>query len=241
MILKMFNIYIPSYKRFNDVKTFDYLGQGKIVVPESQKKEYEVKYGESVISIPDNLDGDIVKKRNAVIDIIRKKEKSQCAWIIDDDLIYLKRKKENIKLSSNHALELMDKLSVMFQDMKVGLAGFDYTEDNLKNKDFCPISLNKPFYQMILIDTSDNIRYDKRLRVAEDLDMWIQKMIYYRRTLKLNQYCASFYGEEGGENSVIGWNDNDRLEASKLINNKYGYKIMEYKKRWNIKIPIKGV
>jgi len=98
----MFNIYIPSYKRFNDVKTFDYLGQGKIVVPESQKKEYKVKYGESVISIPDNLDGDIVKKRNAVIDIIRKKEKSQCAWIIDDDLIYLKRKKENIKLKRNH-------------------------------------------------------------------------------------------------------------------------------------------
>tara|TARA_A100001201_G_scaffold47679_4_gene47836 strand:- start:2191 stop:2904 length:714 start_codon:yes stop_codon:yes gene_type:complete len=237
----MYNIYIPSYNRPDNVKTFDYLGTGKIVVPESQKKDYQKKYGEHVLSIDDSLDGNIVKKRNAIINLIKKKEKTKCAWIIDDDLVYIKRKKENKKLKGDVALELMEKTSILFNDMKVGLAGFDYTEDNLKNKDFCPISLNKPFYQIILINTSDNIIYDKKLKVAEDLDIWLQKIIHYRRTLKLNQYCATFYGDEGGEHSVIGWTNDDRIEASKIINKKYGYKVMEYKKRWNIKIPIKGV
>ena len=123
----MYNIYIPSYNRPDNVKTFDYLGTGKIVVPESQKKDYQKKYGEHVLSIDDSLDGNIVKKRNAIIDLIKKKEKTKCAWIIDDDLVYIKRKKENKKLKGDGALELMEKTSILFNDMKVGLAGFVFS------------------------------------------------------------------------------------------------------------------
>ena len=52
----MDNIYIPSYNRSDLVRTYEYLGCGHIVVPESQEKKYKKRYGSAVISIPDNKD-----------------------------------------------------------------------------------------------------------------------------------------------------------------------------------------
>ena len=60
------NIYIPSYNRSDLVRTYEYLGTGFIVVPESQKEDYKKKYGNAVLSIPDNKDGSVSKKRNAI-------------------------------------------------------------------------------------------------------------------------------------------------------------------------------
>ena len=70
----MNNIYIPSYNRADLVRTYEYLGCGKIVVPKSQEKDYKKKYGDAVVSIPDKKDGNIAKKRNAIIDLIRQRE-----------------------------------------------------------------------------------------------------------------------------------------------------------------------
>ena len=57
------NIIIPSYKRSHDLKGKDYFYMAKYCVPESQKKEYiDVLGKERVITLPDNEDGNIVKK-----------------------------------------------------------------------------------------------------------------------------------------------------------------------------------
>jgi len=236
----MSNIFIPSYNRADRVRTFEYLGQGHIIVPESQKNAYSKRYGDAVISIPDEQDGSVSKKRNAILDLINKND-NKLAWIIDDDLICLKRKKENIKLSGAEALEQMERLYNMAIDMDAKYCGFDYSPDNMKLKDMCPLSLTKIIFGATLINAEDGLRYDERLRICEDVDYFLQKLNMHRRVLKDNQYFAEFYGVDGGEQSVINYNKAEQRYYATMINNKWGYKAMEWKKtKFKFNHPIKG-
>jgi hypothetical protein len=93
----MNNIYIPSYNRSHSVKTYEYLGCGKIIVPKSQESAYKKRYGNAVQSIPDKRDGSVAKKRNCILDLITEEQEDGYGWIIDDDLVKIKRKKENLR------------------------------------------------------------------------------------------------------------------------------------------------
>ena len=239
----MNNIYIISYKRAELVRTYEYFNCGKIVVPKSQEKDYREKYGNAVLAIPDHLDGAECKKRNAVIDLIKKEQENGIGWVFDDDLLYIKRKKENIKLSGAEALEVMELLESMLIESQITFGGFDYTEDCMKLKDMSPFSLTKFFCQAVCIDTRDGLRYDEKMKYHGDLEYWVQKMNTNRRVLKWNQYGAICYGKVGGggEDSVIAWNEKDRKKAHLYINAKYGKKITVWNRtRWEYKVPIKG-
>jgi len=239
----MDNIYIPSYNRHDKVSTYEFLGVGNIVVPQSQETQYKKRYGNAVMAIPDNKDGSVNKKRNAIIDLIKEQQSDKSAWVIDDDLKGIKRKKENIILTADETLELFEIVEIMAKDMNAKFAGFDYSEDNMKLKDMAPFSLTKPSFHTVFINVSDGIRYDERLRVQGDLEYWIHKMAVNRYCLKFNQYVALTDNEDGGADSVIGYDKNDRFKGAIAINNKYGRKIITHNKRGNQKftIPIKGV
>jgi hypothetical protein len=57
------NIIIPSYKRSDNLLGKDYFHMGIYCVPESQKQDYIDAVGDKrVVAIPDEHDGDIVKK-----------------------------------------------------------------------------------------------------------------------------------------------------------------------------------
>jgi hypothetical protein len=231
MTLKMTNIYYPSYNRAGKVRAYDYFGCGNIVVPEAQEEEYRKHYGDAVITVPDNKDGSVSKKKNAILELIQEREANGFGFIIDDDLNKIRRKKEGIDLTGEQALELLEKTQIMAQDMGATYGGFDYSEDNMKLKDMAPFSLNKPVYGLILINAGDNIRYDERFRVNEDVEMWVQKMNANRKIMKDNQYAAIFHGDDGGADSVIGYNRYHQRTYATMLNTKWGKKIMEWKGR----------
>lgn len=236
------NIYIPSYNRSDLVRTYEYLGTGFIVVPESQKEDYKKKYGNAVLSIPDNKDGSVSKKRNAIIDLIKEKETDGYGFIIDDDMVALKRKKENIKLDGDQCLEILERLYIMAKDMCASFGGFDYSGDNMKLKDMNPFSLNKIIFGLTLVSVKDGLKYDERFRVNEDVEFYLQKMNSGRRLIKDNQYYAEFYGQDGGSDSVIKYTRNEQRKYATMINNKWGYKAMIWENnKFRFKIPIKGV
>ena len=237
----MNNIYIPSYKRFEKVRTYEYLGCGKIVVPESQKLEYIKRYGNAVMSIPNNKDGSVSKKRNAVLDLIQQEQEDGYGWICDDDFVALRRKKENIKMTGDEALEHFERLYIMAKDSGAKYGGFDYSSDNLKLKDMTPFSLTKGVYQVALINANDGIRYDERFRINEDVEFFIQKMNKNRFMIRDNQYVTQCYGEDGGTESTIGYSRSDQKKYATMINNKWGYKAMVWERtKFRFYQPIKG-
>ena len=238
----MCNIYIPSYKRADKVRTYEYLKTGYIVVPKSQADDYCAKYGDAVLTIPDEQDGSVSKKRNAILDLIAERENDNYGWIIDDDFTGLRRKKENLKLFADETLEIMEKLKIMAKDMGAKYGGFDYSPDTMKLKDMAPFSLTKPIFGITLVNPTDNLRYDERLRICEDVDFYLQKMNNNRRIIKDNQYNAEFYGADGGTDSVIGYDRAQQRYYATLINNKWGYKAMQWKKTsFRFNHPIKGI
>ena len=76
------NVIIPSYKRAHDLKGKDYFFMAKYCVPESQIQDYIDVVGEDrVISLPDEQDGDITRKRNWILRNIPRP-----LIMIDDDV-----------------------------------------------------------------------------------------------------------------------------------------------------------
>lgn len=241
-VSKMNNIYIPSYNRADNVRTYEYLGCGKIIVPKSQESEYKKRYGNAVQSIEDNRDGSVAKKRNAILDLIKEEQEDGYGWIIDDDLVKVKRKKEGNDLEGDETLELLEKIYIMAKDSGIKYAGLDYSLDNMKLKDYQPFSFTKVIFGGTLVCENDGLRYDERFKINEDVEFWVQKLNSNRRLLKDNQYAMVFYGQDGGKDSVIGYTNDDRRVYATMLNNKWGEKIMNWNKtRFEFKIPIKGV
>ena len=237
----MNNIYIPSYNRADSVMTYEYLGYGKIIVPKSQEVAYKKRYGNAVYSIPDERDGTVSKKRNAILDLITKEQEDGYGWIIDDDLVNIKRKKENLDLKSEEALELLEKVQIMASDMGINYAGFDYSLDNMKLKDMSPFSFTKIIFGCTLVNAHDGLKYDERFKINEDVEFWVQKLNLNRKLLKDNQYAMVFYGDDGGKDSVIGYSRNDARVYATMLNNKWGKQIMVWDKgRFRFKTPIIG-
>lgn len=237
----MNNIYIASYNRADQVRTYEYLGCGKIVVPKSQEDLYRERYGDAVVGIPDELDGSASKKRNAILDMIKEEQGDSYGWIIDDDLVKIRRKKEGIDLSGDEAVQLLEKLYIMAKDMDIAYGGVDYSTDNMKLKDMAPFSFTKIVFGGVLVKADDDIKYDTRFRINEDVDFWVQKLNRHRRLIKDNQYAMIFYGEDGGADSVIGYDQNERRVYATMLNNKWGRKLMVWEKnKFRFKTPIQG-
>lgn len=226
----MDNIYIPSYKRFERVRAYEYLGCGHIVVPESQANDYKKRYDKAVIVIPDHKDGSVTKKRNAILDLIKERESNGYGWMVDDDFYCLKRKKENIKMSGDECLEHFERVQIMANDMGANYGGFDYSSDNMKLKDMTPFSTTKPIFGAFLLNATDGLKYDERLKLNEDVDFFIQKMNNNRKVIRDNQYVTLFHGEDGGKDSVIKYDREDQKTYAEIINQKWGYKAMVWER-----------
>ena len=240
--MSLSKIYIPSFNRWEKVRTYEYLGEGNIIVPKSQKGRYTKRYGKAVISIPDKLDGSVSRKRNAVLDIIEKEHPGMNACMVDDDMRFLMEKKYREQKHGDDAMEHIDRLLSMSDEGGFYFGGFDYSEDNLKLKDYQPFSFKKPIFQLITVRADDGIRYDERLRINEDVDFWAQKMNKHRKLMKDNRYVGVFFGKDGGKGSTIGYDVKDQQKYAQQLNQKWGGEIMKWdRKRFVFRISINGV
>ncbi|GAI75871.1 unnamed protein product [marine sediment metagenome] len=82
MIDTQIHVAIKSYKRAGRVKTLVPFPFAWVWAPESQGDEYREHYGDRVITIPDELDGNLGRKQNAILD------RAPCPWVLllDDDI-----------------------------------------------------------------------------------------------------------------------------------------------------------
>jgi hypothetical protein len=69
---KGYQIYIPSYGRAGKVTTDSIIKKSKVVICEKEYPKYK-KYHSNLFVIPDDRDGTITKKRNAILDLTEEK------------------------------------------------------------------------------------------------------------------------------------------------------------------------
>ena len=200
--------------------THEWFDNPVIVVPKSQEADYRKYYGELVVAIADELDGSAPRKRNAVLNLYP----GENILMVDDDMTAISRRKNKIPLGKQEIAHLAENAFLMCSEIGAGMWGINMNLDPMKHRDFHPLSLTKPVYWFVGI-LPDDIRYDERLLLGEDLDFYLQKLNKYRKVLRFNNYQPEiFLSKEGGIQQRDKW-----LECHRIVEQKWGSDIVHIK------------
>lgn len=247
------NIIIPSYKRSHDLKGKDYFFMAKYCVPESQKDEYIKEVGKDrVITLPDNEDGDIVKKRNWILKNIPRP-----LIMIDDDvksigyIQSINKKPKQFTLEKEKLLEFFTNSFVLCNDFNAKMWGMNQNSDPMSYRQYNPISLSNIVLGPFQGHLKHDLLFDKRVGTKDDYDMALQQLQKYKKVLRLNKF---HYLCEHGDNKggIVSYRSKEKeIEYCKQIMLKWGKKIIQYRippqkmtdllNAKKVNVPIKGV
>lgn len=247
------NVIIPSYKRSHDLKGKDYFFMAKYCVPESQKDEYIKEVGENrVITLPDNEDGDIVKKRNWILKNIPRP-----LIMIDDDvksigyIQSINKKPKQFTLEKEKLLEFFTNSFVLCNDFNAKMWGMNQNSDPMSYRQYNPISLSNIVLGPFQGHLKHDLLFDKRVGTKDDYDMALQQLQKYKKVLRLNKF---HYLCEHGDNKggIVSYRSKEKeIEYCKQIMLKWGKKIIQYRippqkmtdllNAKKVNVPIKGV
>ena len=236
-------ILVPSYGRDDCATTMDLMPSAEIVVPESQKAAYEINYPGRVISIPDDQDGTVSKKRNAVIWLMGEGE---LAWMIDDDFVSMKHINSGKYVEDEDIEPVLFNHWVVMEELGACFGGFSISDDYVRSLEYQPFSITKCSYAALCI-RNIGVMADENLGRYEDVDLFIALMNKGRIGWRDNRYYVHHLcnkdkrkktqkgGIEGGDAAYMG--DTDYMLR------KWGADIVRVKKRAVIgaTLPIKGV
>lgn len=232
-------IAVPSYNRAGMVSTYKFLnGNCKIVIPNSQEKEYAEYYPQkALIAIPDEKDGNIAKKRNAVLDYTDDDE----IVMMDDDLQHIVEIETGNLLNATALIHILENCFQMLRDCNKSLFGFNVSMDKMKYRPFQPFSLTKPFWGVVGI-RKNGVRYDERLKRGEDVDFWLQNIKRDRFTIRFNSYHARFVEKKKSQSGGIAVKKETNEDLNVLLK-KWGSRLLriENGELKHVNSPISGV
>lgn len=187
MLDKRIHVAIRSYKRAGKVKTLQVVPFAKVWIPESQEEEYLQHYDqEQIITIKDELDGNLAKKQNAILD------GSPAEWtlILDDDVTAIGAwdAGDHVYLMPDEIEHLILMGFLLADDLGIELWGINQGRDELWYETYKPFNLLAPILGPFHGHLSPTLRYDESVLGKDDYDYWLQNIRTHRRTLRLNKY-----------------------------------------------------
>lgn len=255
---KRLTICIPSYKRWERLVGYDYFKNAIYIVPQSQYELYiKGRDPKRFIAIPDEEDGNIVKKRNWILKNIPRP-----LVMIDDDVDslmmceggeYFKthgKAKENIRLSPEQAEDVLINSCNLAYEWGCPLFGFNLNTDGRNYQQYKPFTLTQPILGPCCGHLEHDLLYDEEMDLKEDYDISIQALNKYRKILRYNKYAvnADHKDNKGG---CVSYRTLEReAKACKAIERKWGSRIIHYNTKKGkytsylngvVHIPIKGV
>lgn len=230
------NIIIPSYKRWEKLVGYDYFKNAKYVVPQSQYEKYiQGRDANRFIAIPDECDGNIVKKRNWILENIPRP-----LVMIDDDVDkivmteggeYFKktgRAKQMIPLTGEQAEDVLIQCANLAHQWGCPMFGFNLNTDGRNYQQYKPFSLTQPILGPCCGHLDHDLLYDEEMDLKEDYDISIQALNKYRKILRMNKYAvdADHKDNKGG---CVSYRTMEReKKACEKIERKWGTKIIHY-------------
>lgn len=178
-------IAIRSYNRSGDVRTLRLFPDAEVWVPESQEADYRRTYGEAVRTVPDDEDGSWTRKSNAVL-----RRTGAPVLLLDDDLIEVAcfDQGDRYFLSPDDLRWLVAEGFALASEVGAPLWGIRTNVDPMGYRCFAPFNLLAPIlgpWQGVLVDT---VRFDPGTEPKGDYDFWLEMILRYRKTLRLNKY-----------------------------------------------------
>jgi hypothetical protein len=186
MLDTQIHVAIKSYKRAGRVKTLAVAPFAYVWVPESQGDAYREHYGDRVVTIPDERDGNLCRKNNAILDL------TPCPWtlILDDDIPRIGYWEDGGHhwLEPDELWEVVVQGFVLAHDFGVRLWGVQQNKDELGHDTFQPLNLLAPVLGPFNGHLEPVLRYDESVLGKDDYDFWLQNIRVHRMTLRFNKY-----------------------------------------------------
>jgi hypothetical protein len=186
MIDPKIHVAIKSYRRAGRVKTLDVFPFATVWVPESQGDEYEECYPGKIQTIPDERDGNLCRKSNAILDL------SPCPWtlILDDDIPAFGYWEAggHVWMEPTHVAHFINNSFRMASELGVKLWGVNQGKDELWHYTYRPFSLLAPVLGPFNGHLEPWLRYDESVLGKDDYDFWLQNIQEHRKTLRFNKY-----------------------------------------------------
>jgi len=186
MIDTVIHVAIRSYKRAGLVKTIEIVPFAWIWVCESEEAEYREWYGDRVVAVPDEEDGGLARKNNAILD------RSPCEWtmILDDDITRIGYWEAGgrVWMDADQIEGLIENGFIMADDLGVKMWGINQNRDELLYNTYCPINLLSPILGPFTGHLKPELRYDDLADGKDDYDYWLQNIQKHHKTLRLNRY-----------------------------------------------------
>lgn len=231
-------ICIPSYKRAGNVSTYKIIPNSYIVIPESQYKDYSVEYDKKrIITIPDDRDGNVAKKRNAILDLVEGDE----VFMIDDDLIRVKEVKSGKEIRGEDFISIIESGFRIIRELGLHYFGFNWNNQPLHNNPSVPFSFNKRFYGGFGI-IKNELRYNEGLTRLEDTDFWLQQTRKDKATFRFNNIHIQCKMKQASQKGGIEEKE-DSLEAEGILLKRWGTDVLKYSKKKELlaSSPYKGI
>lgn len=259
------SVNVPSYKRPNDIKTLQYLPYARIWVDGNDYDAYKKANPKAkIVKCADGVQGNLCRVLNYILDEEFKRG-MDVVLILDDDIRYIERFEvseitgygyERYKLNADEVLQMIEKYSIMAQDLGAKFWGLNINPDQRCYHHNTPFStksyIGGPFRCHL---KGSRCRYDERLFFKDDYDMTLQQLNMERVVLRVNAYhyiCEQSTNVGG----LAAYRNRDReYEQCEMLIKKWGGHIFKYdetnkghtskekKLDYNLimKIPIKGV
>jgi hypothetical protein len=228
----MINVVIPSYKRSDNLLGKDYFYMAKYVVPYSQKEDYlKVLTEERIITIPDDEDGSIGKKRNWILKNIPRP-----LIMIDDDVKHLmlyEKRKENPggkKMDKELLNDFFESLVLLSKDFDSRMFGLLPITDFGSVNEYKPFSLTNMVLGPFQGHLEHDLYFDESVGSKDDYDMCLQQMNKYKKVLRYNKVGYMDANDKKIPGGIVSYRSMDKeIEWCEKIMKKWGTKIIEYK------------
>lgn len=229
-----FNIYVPSYHRWEETEVFKRLEYCTYVVRESEYEKYKRVGIESVLPVKDDKINSFVKVHTWLIE--NTPEDIIC--VLDDDIsrwYYRLSRKQELKDPVVITMEL-ERLAQILYDLRLGLLGTPITAIPYYHEEYKlsgvigPIRIyNKKFLKA---------KYEE-MPFYTDTDFVLQELMHNRIVLKPEYFCtdAALERNNGGMNTRR--HKRNQNEAFRAMKEKWG-KYVHYNPKTNVtKITVK--
>ena len=245
-------IYSPSYKRADGLKTHRLLPNVIYCIHEADYKDYK-KNDINIEVLPNGIQGNIARVRNYIKDNLIKDK----GILIDDDIEDIKiwnwKNEKPVSETIQNIEEFFEKAFVLCEETNCRLWGVNIVGDKGSYREYTPLSFTNWISGSLMGFLNNDLTFDERIPLKEDLDFCLQTLNQYRKLLRFNyvNLVKKDHGNLGGcadYRTII-----KEKEQFNIFQKKWGSKIVKLdttqkgkkKKGYDInpiiKVPIKGV
>jgi hypothetical protein len=226
-------IAIPSYNRFTNLRTIEMFEDATVFVPPDQIAKYKENYPDVKFVEYTLPEGNIARKKNFIIEYARKNDYDTIFFIDDDyNALYANGSGDARKITDKDIIyQTIETHAVCAYDLDKTIFTFHNISDIKRYAKHSPMSFFSTFKRGnfgMNLKTTNQLHFDERFILNEDVGLGLQSLLYDRVIYSDNRFgfkLANVMGDKGGLANSRG--SEKELVFKELLISKWGERLIK--------------